>query len=146
MDVSRKIWIGLGTTLLFVVLSFSSCTKVEDIPDCDIYNYADCNTLEPMNADMKINFTISKDIRWVAFEIYKGTVDEGEIIVYDTAWDSEITYFMPIPEYYSVRAKYQNGNTITYTVDGAKLDKNEVQKCDSICWEVSEVTLDLRVY
>jgi hypothetical protein len=77
MDVGKKIWIWLGGFLLIVVLSFSNCTKVEDIPDCDIYNYADCNTLEPDIAEMKMNFTISKDIRWIAFEIYKGTVDEG---------------------------------------------------------------------
>jgi hypothetical protein len=53
---------------------------------------------------------------------------------------------MPIPEYYSVRAKYQVGNKIIYTVDGAKIDKWEVQKCDSICWEVDKVTLDLTIH
>jgi len=56
-----------------------------------------------------------------------------------------VTYNMPIPEYYSVRAIYKLDGKTIYTIDGVKMDKKSVQKCDSVCWNDANKDLDLTI-
>ncbi len=114
--------------------------------DCYTYDYSDCNTQRPYNTDINLLFSINKDFLWVPFEIYKGTVDQGELLLRDTAWNSKITYTMPIPETYSVRAKYERNGQIIYTIDGAELKATSKQICDSNCWSVDISDFDLMLH
>ena len=143
MAINYKISYLFG--LLSIVLFLYSCEEIVPNEDCETYNYYDCNSVEPFEAELKMSFTISKNIHWVAFEIYKGGFDENNIIVYDTAWNSTVTYNMPIPEYYSVRAIYKLEDKTLYTIDGVKMDKKSVQKCDSVCWKDANKELDLTI-
>jgi len=146
MVIKVKILSALSLFTLLTIILFSSCEQTVSNEDCETYNYYDCNTVEPFEAELKMSFTISKNIHSVAFEIYKGGFDENNVIVNDTAWDSSVTYNMPIPEYYSVRATYKVDGKTIYTIDGVKMDKNSVQKCDSICWKDANKELDLTIH
>ncbi|RLD43687.1 MAG: hypothetical protein DRI86_09375 [Bacteroidetes bacterium] len=146
MVMRSKILFLIGLLPMVVVLFLSGCEQTVSDEDCDTYNYYDCNTVEPFEAELKMKFTISKNIHSVAFEIYKGGFDENNIIVYDTALNSTVTYNMPIPEYYSVRAIYKLEDKILYTIDGVKMDKKSIQKCDSLCWKEANKELDLTIH
>jgi hypothetical protein len=135
--------------ILIMILLSVSCKKgsfdSSDV-DCYTYDYSDCSTTRPYDTELNLLFTINKEFTWVPFEIYKGTVDKGELILRDTAWDNKITYIMPIPETYSVRAIYEiNGQTI-YAVDGDKLEAASKQICDSTCWSVDITNFDLMLH
>ncbi len=135
--------------LLVIVLVSTSCNKGsfdDSDVDCYTYDYSDCETQRPREAEVDFFFTINNNFNWVPFELYKGNVDNGELILRDTAWNSKVTYVMPIPETYSVRAIYErNGETI-YTVDGDRLDVLSKQVCDSICWTINVDNFDLRLH
>lgn len=141
MDVIIK----KGIIIVLLGLLFSvSCETDAYEEDCETYNYVDCNTEEPYEAEVSLKFTI-KDNEYVPFEIIKGKVEDGTIIVYDTAraGESEIVYILDIPQYYTVKATYKNGSTIIYAVDGVDMKAKDVQKCDSVCWELDDFRLDL---
>jgi len=145
MVINYKISSLFGLLSIVLVLFLYSCEETVTDEDCETYNYYDCNSVEPFEAKLTMKFTISKNIHWVAFEIYKGGFDENNIIVYDTARNSTVTYNMPIPEYYSVRAIYKLEDKTLYTIDGVKMDKKSVQKCDSVCWKDANKELDLTI-
>lgn len=129
-----------------VIILFTACEKGYDSiseEDCDTYAYNDCITLEPIEAELKINFSINKNRQWVAFEIYEGSIDKGKVIVYDTSWNSELTYLMPIPQTYSVKATYINNGKTIFAIDGIEMKAKSVKKCDSTCWFLREYRLDL---
>lgn len=144
-----RININRFTFLLVIVLISISCNKNSlnsSNVDCTTYNYSDCSTSEPYETELNLLFSINNDFAWVPFEIYKGNVDDGELILRDTAWNSKITYVMPIPEKYSVRAKYERDGKIIYTIDGAELKATSTQICDSICWTVDNAEFDLMLH
>ena len=134
-------------TLIFGAILYISCkdSYVEnDEEDCATYNYSDCNTLEPYTADVKLSFTIKNNAS-VAFEIIEGRIEDGKTIVYDTTNTSVIYYNLPIPQYYTVKAIYKNGDNTIFAIDGVEMKATEVHKCDSICWDLQDFELDLRI-
>jgi hypothetical protein len=143
MVIKNKISFLLAALMFSVIIFNTGCDETVNEEDCDTYNYYDCNTIEPYEAELKLTFSISKNITKVAFEIYKGRIEENNIIIRDTAFSTKLSYTLEIPEYYSVRAKYEVDGKTIYTVDGVKMDKKSVQKCDSICWKDSNKELDL---
>lgn len=146
MDVMLKSLKRISLSLLLVSFFLLACEEEHIDGNCSFYNYSGCNTTEPFMAEMTMKFSITPDIPWVAFEIYEGTIDEGEVIVYDTAWNSQVIYDMPIPQYYSVKAKYELNGNIIYAIDGAEIRKHQERICDSLCWEVDETNLDLVIH
>ena len=129
-----------------VIFLFTACEKSYDTisdEDCDTYGYGDCITLAPIEAELKLNFSINKNRQWVAFEIYEGTIDQEKIIVYDTSWNSELTYVMAIPQTYTVKAYYSVSGKTIFAIDGMEMKAKSVQKCDSLCWLLREFRLDL---
>ena len=141
----------LSVLLIFgLIISLGACSKVatnsSSSVDCTTYNYSDCITNQPQVGEMKMSFTINSVYHWVPFVIYKGTADKGEIIVRDTAWDSEVIYMMPIPAQYAVKAKYEFDGKTIYAIDGTKIKAIETQKCDSFCWSVINNKLDVELH
>ena len=118
MDVIKKIQLKTLSILLFLGLVLSCSKENTVLVDCETYDYADCNQEEPLTSEMNLQFTIGPNIRWVAFDIYKGTFDKGELIISDTTWSSSLTYTMPTSQYYTVRARYQLDGKTIYIVGG----------------------------
>jgi len=143
MDViNKKISILL---LIIIMLSAFSCEESISDEDCSTYDYFDCNTVQPYEADLELHFTISANTQKVAFEIIEGTIEEGKTIIYDTATTSSITYIMPLQQYYTVKATYENSDKTIYAIDGLDMKAHSVHKCDSVCWTVPTFSLDLRL-
>ena len=128
---------------MFILSLSISCEQDISDEDCDTYGYADCNTEEPFEAELKLNFTINSNNKRVPFQIIDGRVDNGKIIVYDTAETSEIVYVMALPYYYSVKATYKSGDKTIFAIDGVNMKANSIEKCDSVCWNLPTFRLDL---
>ncbi len=131
--------------LILVGLSIASCSEYSDV-DCEYYDYHDCDTKEPSNLELNLYFTINQEIQSVPFEIYQGTVDEGTLLLRDTAYDHEVVYSMPVPNTYSVRAIYSKQDRTIYVVDGDKMKAKSQVRCDSTCWESTVYKFDLMIH
>jgi hypothetical protein len=142
MDVKTK-YLSL-ILLIFTLLSFS-CKKYSSTEDCTTYDYADCNTIQPLDGILYMKFTINATYKKVPFVVYKGFVDSGDenIIYRDTAYTADYNVLVDFGKYYSVKAEYSlNGNKV-FAVDGDEIKKWKVEKCDSTCWETQERTFHL---
>jgi len=130
----------------FFILSFVACeatsSDLPNVDDCENYTYQDCNTTEPLEANLVINFSISSRNKSVVFEVYKGYVDDNNLYFRDTSWESSIEYSVPVNEYYSVMAIYHlDGKTIK-VIDGGSIKTHSKKVCDSTCWSVKDLGLN----
>ena len=128
-----------------ITLLFSCDASQSDLPDvedCEHYDYKDCNTVEPYDAEMIINFSISSKTKYVPFEVYKGYVDDQVLLFRDTSWSDQLSYNMPVNERYSIKAKYKKDGKTIYVIDGGKLKVHSKKVCDSTCWSVDHLELD----
>jgi hypothetical protein len=135
--------------LLGSLLALYSCKgSADDLPeveDCDKYFYEDCNTIQPIEADMTIHFSINTHIKQVAFEVYKGYVDDNHLFFRDTTTNTSVTYRMPVDEYWSVLAIYQRDGKTIKVIDGDKIRVHSKKVCDSTCWSVSNIDLEVEL-
>lgn len=148
MDL-RKIKTFLVFSITVFVLGQYACkggaSDLPNVEDCENYDYQDCNTIQPFEAKMVINFSVSSKIKSVAFEVYKGYVDDNNLYFQDTAWDASKEYLMPVDEYWSVKATYHiDGKTIK-VIDGGNIKVTNANVCDSTCWSVNELVLDAAI-
>jgi hypothetical protein len=140
----------LTILMLIIVTHFFSCKEssvdLPNVENCENYYYEDCNTIEPVEGSVRLNFSINKQIHMVVFDVYKGYVDEGNLFFSDTSWNSNIEYIMPINQYYSVKATYLINGISLKVIDGGELKNYSKQVCDSTCWAADELTLDLSIH
>lgn len=135
MDVKVRY---IGLVLLCTLFTTYGCEKYSSSQDCETYDYSDCNTLEPDKAILEINFTINKTYPKVPYIVYTGFIEDGNILLKDTATLSTISHLVDFGKYYSIRAEYASNGKKLYAVDGNELKKWKVDKCDSTCWETQE--------
>ena len=132
---------------LLLLFLFVRCAEdrvdLPDVEDCENYDYQDCNTTNPVDAEVKFNFSINKQIHYVSFEVYKGTIDDGTFFFADTAFSSDEYYMLPVDEYYSAIATYHLDGKVVKVIDGGKLRKSSKKVCDSTCWAVNKLSMDL---
>ncbi|MCK5846375.1 MAG: hypothetical protein KAG84_02980 [Bacteroidales bacterium] len=143
MDITKKRFVII--IVLSILLVNYSCEQSVSDEDCATYNYYDCNTLEPFEADLKLQFSITQNNNKIPFEIIEGKIEDGKTIIYDTATTSTITFIMPLPQYYTVKATYKNGSKTIYAIDGLEMKARSIRKCDSMCWTIPTFMLDLRL-
>ena len=128
---------------------WNACTEnsveLPDVEDCEHYSYSDCNTVEPVDAPVRFIFTINNQIHHVIFTVYRGTIDEGSVFFTDTTSDSDLDYYLDVNEYYSAIATYEVDGKQIKVVDGGKLVKASKKVCDSVCWNVNDLVLDLSI-
>lgn len=124
---------------IFAVIVLSACNW-ENSTDCD---YADCYTEKPSEGELKLSISIDGENTNVPVVIYEGRIDENHPVIYDTLNTVKVSYMLPVDKYYSATAKYtKNGNTYI-AVDGDRLKVKKRVECDSTCYKVKEVDLDL---
>lgn len=126
-----------------------SCKQDEvDLPeveDCTSYMYEDCNTVEPIDGIVRFFFSINQHNNYVIFDVYQGNVDDGNLYFRDTSWNSSLEYILPVEQYYSVKATYiVDGNSLK-VVDGGKIRTYSSVVCDSTCWGMNKLELDLSI-
>lgn len=138
----KKPILFLSIFLLLVI----GCKKFISGPEsCDGYDYSDCNTAEPILTEAKLNFTINDKVKMVPFIIYKGNIEDGQPLFFDTAKnESEVYYNLEFGRY-SVKAEYRIDGKTIYAVDGGMAEKWDGNVCDSNCWFWDSLNLDLRL-
>lgn len=130
--------------LIIVALCFAfSCD--DQYSECTEEDYANCVTTKPDEAEMIVDVTINDENPQVPLMIYKGKLDDGNVIALDTAKDEEFRRFFPVDQYYTVTAKYQAGDKTVMAVDGNKMYKESRVLCDSTCWDIKGGIYDLRL-
>ncbi|RLD66969.1 MAG: hypothetical protein DRI84_03630 [Bacteroidetes bacterium] len=145
--------VKLKYVLVFVLFGFLSylysCERggadLPNVEDCENYYYEDCNTVEPFEGNLTLIFSINQQVHSVTFEVYKGNVDDGNLFFSDTSWNSSVDYIVPTNEYYSVKATYQVNGKQLHVIDGGSLRKFSRLVCDSTCWAVDDLSLDLSI-
>ena len=143
-------FIFLTLTRVFIIavvfLSFYGCQKIYvDEENCDTYDYAECNTIEPKLADLEVSVSINPLNTKIPITVYIGYYDNKVKLFTDTLKQTSKIYRLPVSNYYSVLAKYNTPNGIIYALDGGKLDKQKQNVCDSTCWWEKGRQINLRL-
>ena len=113
--------------------------------DCEYPDYSNCLTQEPDSGKLIIKVTINAENTAVPIILYYGNVESNVICIKDTLKTADKEYKLPADMYYSVRVKYKSGNKIINAIDGGNLDIKSYFVCDSTCWVVKDVDLNLKL-
>jgi len=128
-------------SIVFIVIvgfAFSHCTRQND--DCDPDQF--CDTLPYDSGDVTIKVTYNGN--GIPIIVYKGYADQNEVLFYDTLWSEESTYYLPLGNRYAAEATYNEVNSTIIALDGNKLKESSFWNCDEECFELAEITLDVK--
>jgi len=104
-----------------------------------------CNTTRPDSGYLNVTVTDPGTSGMVPITIYKGDVDKGEVILQDTMYGKDNSYYLPIKQRYSVRAVYKHNGVTTYVYDGAKVKLQKFWNCDERCYEAVDGNVDVQL-
>ena len=121
----------------------TACNK--PVVDCQYPDYSSCITKEPDAGKLKIKVTINEENKAVPVILYYGNEENNVIRIIDTLYMTEKEYILPVNVYYSVKVKYKSNNKIINAIDGGNLEKKSYLVCDSTCWVVKDVNLNLKL-
>jgi len=133
----------LDYTLLILVAFLCACNEkiFTGNVNCD-----ECYTEKPGDADLVINLTINNKYPAVPITVYKGDVEENDIVMTDTALTTPFYVFVPVDVKYSVKAEYRNNGEVIYAVDGTNLKVLAVtDACDANCYVIENDDMDVRL-
>ena len=132
--------------LLVVLLGCNSNYKDGwESDDCD---YSDCNTLEPVSADISVRFTRNESNPTPTIYVMRGFYDNGVII--DTIKTDTVSAFtadlvLPVDFQYTFFTKYIDGKDTIIAIDGGYVAKKSRTECDSICWTVENTNFNIKL-
>ena len=125
--------------ILFSVLLFASCLRNTD--ECDTSKYC-----EPFPIDSNwINLDLTVQSAGVPIIIYDGNLEDENIVLKDTMYANEISYYLPTDVVYTIEAYYRSGPNTIIAVDSKKLKRDSYVNCNETCYESEEITLDLEL-
>ncbi len=128
---------------IFLILALLSCDEkffTGDV-DCD-----ECYADEPDKADLVIKLTLNYKYRTVPFTVYKGNMEDNEIVLQDTVDYSPVYVYVPVDQKYSVKAEYEYEGNVLYVVDGTNLKiKSVADACDEKCYVIENEDLDASI-
>lgn len=119
------------------ILFLSSCFKSDD---CDPNVY--CNTERPDSAWVNITVSYDRYHTPVPYTIYNGNIEDGLVVLRDTAYMNVTSHYLPVNERYSVEATYFIGQATYSAYDGGKLRLNKFWNCNDRCYEAPDLSLD----
>ncbi len=139
MKTVTKYFIGI---ILIYTIGISCERKYEfNLFDCE-----DCYQEKPEYGPLKLYFTIDDNNAFVPYTIYKGNFEDCIEEYTDTAFYPEEEIDVPVNQYYSVEAIYNNGDRVIHVVDGDKLKlKKETEQCDKDCYYYKGGEIDVRL-
>jgi hypothetical protein len=129
--------------LLFSVLVIVSCEDKNFESNNDPYVY--CDTIEPFVGYVQIKLTVNQENQKIPLIIYRGEIDDNDVVYIDTISVSYYEIELPVDEYYSAKAEYHSGDKTIYAIDGDKLSKSYNVIGDSTCWTIKKAKLDLNL-
>jgi len=134
---------GILLLLAFIAtLIPSSCEDSTLFVDCD-----KCYESISEKISLELKVTIDSENSFVPITLYRGDIDNGEVISEDTAYTANFyTQDVAVGEYYSAIARYSHNGRIINAVDGRKLRKKlDKNSCNNPCYIVQGDLLDLRL-
>ncbi len=125
--------------ILFLSFAFalSHCTKQKD--DCNPDTFCDTLPYDSGNVIIKVSYKGNG----IPIIVYKGYADQNDILFYDTLWSEENSYYLPLNRY-AVEAYYYEVNSTIIALDGDKIKQSSFWNCDEQCYELTEMTLDVK--
>lgn len=127
------------TPLFFLPLA---CEDMEVLfVDCD-----DCYSDNPKYASISINFTLNKENQQVYYTLYKGSIENGEIIASEVAITAIKIWYLPTNNQYSILAEYIQGGRCVNVVNGTDLrTRLDRGTCENECYIILGDKLDARL-
>ncbi|MEA1897491.1 MAG: hypothetical protein U9N53_07485 [Bacteroidota bacterium] len=120
----------INVILISACFIFLSCSEGFDDVDC-----SECMPDMPLEAALYIDVTLNEKYQEVPVIVFRGKLEQGDTIVMDTIYDSRGFIDVPLNEYYTVKAKYKYGNSVTYAIDGDEFNRYKIEgQCDGTCW------------
>ncbi|MFH2143893.1 MAG: hypothetical protein ABIJ97_15825 [Bacteroidota bacterium] len=134
--------------IIVFILTFSLFIRCEDTYDdetCYDYDYSDCNTIEPLEGNLKIDLTINRDNPEVEVIVFNGKPENLDTFTVEIVHNPLFLVVVPLNQYYSAKAKYMVDNNSVYVSDGDKIKSTSAVTCDSTCWDISGGDIDIRL-
>ncbi|NVO11954.1 MAG: hypothetical protein HXX16_18495 [Bacteroidales bacterium] len=133
---------GILILITFIVVLIPySCEDSTFIVDCD-----KCYKSLSQDVNLELKITIDESNQYVPITLYRGKIENGEIILEDTT--SLTSYYKSVVagQYYSAVARYTHNGRVIYVVDGRELKiKLEKSACSEACYTIHGSVLDLRI-
>lgn len=127
---------------VLLMLAMQSCLFHSD--DCDP-NIV-CNTDFPDSGYVDVHVSDLGSTGVVPITIYKGDVEDNEIVIQDTLYGiTENYYYLPSRQKYSGKALYRKNGITTQVFDSDKIKIRRFWNCDERCYEVNDASLDLKL-
>lgn len=135
--------------LLFIctVLLLAACNLeyYAEEDECEFPDYSDCNTVEPFFGQMQINTSKNEEYTLNYVTLYEGFIEENNVFCEFKLSASDTIIDVPLDRQFSAKAVYVFNNDTIATIDGTYVKKQDREYCDSVCWSVSGLELDLRL-
>lgn len=130
----------------FIVIILCAISACDEKIFTGNVNCDECYTDKPGNADLVIDLTINNKFRAVPVTVYYGDVEDNNIVVADTAFDTPYYLYVPVNRKYSVKAEYRNDTEVIYAVDGTNLRVLSVSDaCDVSCYVIENENIDVKL-
>ena len=145
MSKSILVRILTGMTLLVAAAVPSSCERLENVT-VEGFDCFNCYEVKPQWVQLNVTLTINGENPFVPLTIYVGDFDENNIDWVDTPYSTPYWLDVAPDRYYTVKAKYRDGATTVYAIDGdnIKLRKNNGD-CDVPCYYQAGGYVDVRL-
>lgn len=131
--------------LSLLIIIFACSEKLDKYEDCTDSDYDNCNTEVPVVGSVTVNITINEFNDSVIVVIKEGKFESGQLVLKDTLYQNSKTYSLDLNKNYSAAAYYKSGSDTIIAIDGGKLDYYSYKACELTCYEVRNLTLDLRL-
>jgi hypothetical protein len=100
----------------------------------------DCPTVT--EGTLRLNLTINGENPRVPIQVFRGNIENGDLMVIDTVSESSVTFIFPAPGTYSATATYKKGNATVLAINGGKLTVT-TDECE--CDQGETLRLNLRL-
>lgn len=127
------------TVLSGLILLIPSCFK--DNSNCTVSS--SCYTQKIDSGDVHIRVSYQPGQAGVPVILYKGYVEDQQVLWQDTVYQQDVYLYMAVGERYAAEAYYY-GSQAVVALDGKKLKNDTHKECGTKCYDFPTVTLDCR--
>lgn len=133
---------------LFLTILVACNSDYKNNWESDDCNYSDCNTVEPVFADVSVTFTRNEANPSPTIYVKRGFYDNGVII--DTIKTDTVSGFwadimLTVDFQYTFYTKYIDGKDTIIAIDGGYVRKKSRKECDTICWSVENTMFNIKL-
>lgn len=121
----------------FFIITFLTLSCERDEPDFSKVDCDYCYTIEPDSAELWVELSLDDQNQYIPLIIYKGHLEDGVIEYTDTSYWETYYLYVPVNEYYTVQAKYIDGQDTIFVIDGDKIKtRKNTTDCSEECYTI----------